>query len=212
MRKLLSYALKSSAKMTSQSVLSHSPMQAQSSADQWVLSSDIFYLLNTIKIYTETAMGKLTLEAVDKQNISVCLQQISQLLPDNEQKHTPIMLSVCGTTLETRNQDTRVRAIPKAAGIRFFLQQEIQSDAYFYKGDQVRFDEIPSDLFSDRMIKDSHSIGNLCPLAFIRLLEENNARIKHPIFMKADHFSEPLSLHEAQTLATFSRNYKLGQV
>lgn len=208
MRQLLNYALKS----TTKAALSHSSEQPQNSDEQWVLSSDIFYLLNTIKIYTETAMGKLTLEAVDKQSVSVCLQRIAQLLPDNEQQHTPIMLSVCGATLERRNKNTRVRAIPKAAGIRFFLNQEIQSDAYFYKGNQVKIDEDPSDLFSDRMIKDSHSIPNLCPLGFIRLLEENNARIKAPIFMKAEHFSEPLSLHETQALTTLSLSHSVSLI
>lgn len=51
MRQLLNYALKSTAKTAFQPAVTHSSVQVLNCGEQWKLSSDIFYLLNTVKAF-----------------------------------------------------------------------------------------------------------------------------------------------------------------
>lgn len=60
-----------------------------------------------------------------------CISEIESLMSEEERSNTPIMITVCGATCESLGQQNRVRAIPKAAGIRFFIDSHIDSDTDF---------------------------------------------------------------------------------
>lgn len=202
MRNLLSQTLKKPARKHRFGEGTRTVKRTAKSTQDWELNSDIFYLLNTVKIYTETTIGKITLEAVEKNCLLNSLEKINLLMNEDEKQAAPIVITVCGATWEDFQQQQRVRAIPKAAGIRFFLGADLDSDAYFYHTNAMPMDELPSDLFSDRHPISSKRMAKLCPLKFIELLEENNARFKKPPRLSAAHFTEPLSAHESQALCS----------
>lgn len=183
---------------------------SQKIESQWQLDSQIFYLLNTLKIYSETAFGKITLEDIDKEKLSSYLDKVALLSSSETLKTSPVILTVCGVTVETAKQKTRIRAIPKAAGIRFFMNGSLPSDAYFYKGDKVRLDCLPGDLFTDRLAKDAHSLQHLDLTTFIQLLEKNNAKLGMKIpYLRAENFVEPLTLHEQQAVESLTERLQL---
>lgn len=184
----------------------HSPIENKASTNQWILESDIIYLLNTLKIQTDTALGQITLENIDRKQLSSSIAHIESLLTEQPSDHpAPIVITVCGITREASEQGTRIRAIPKAAGLRYFPNAPINSDAYFYK-DNVALDNLPSNLFSDRQAHHAYSLDKLSLNAFITLLEQHNAQMPLSLYLRSENFDETFTAHEQKIIEALSQS------
>ncbi len=187
---------------------------------EWQMSSDIYYLLNTVKINYDSPLGKVTLENIDTASIDDCLQTLQNLASahyDEDGTRAPFVITVCGVTwdyltssISTEKQTIRqrIRAIPKAAGFRFFADSPKNSDAYFYQANQLKLDCTPSDYFSDRLVGEAKSVCQLTLSQFINQLHYNNRQFiqshGQALHLRKEHFDETMTQHEQNMLSRFS--------
>lgn len=180
------------------------------SKPEWTTSSDIFYLLDTVKISYDSPLGKITVENVCLENCAECLASLKHIAKNTDYSNCPFIITVCGVTWDVVERSRkitqrRVRAIPKAAGLRFFGDNRIDSDAYFYQANRLVLDNSPSDYFTDRQVGEAKAVAQLTPEQFIKNLQQNNQQfIKthgKPLYLHKANFEEPFSEHERNSLA-----------
>ncbi len=190
------------------------PSPSTSVQSSWLPCSDIFYLLNTIRLTCDLPLGKLTLEDISPASLSKTLLDV-RALNGTTLGDSPWVITVCGVTwdiLQSNERDSqkRIRAIPKAAGLRFFDDQRAVSDAYFYQAKHLAIDSVPSDYFTERLVGEAKTLAQLTPEQFVSCLKNNNEQFiqKHgrSLHLQKSHFEETISTHEQAAIAHFQRD------
>ncbi len=185
-------------------------VSAETAKTHWQKCADIYYLLDTVKISYNADFGNVTLENMHFEEITDCIHSLTTLQKGRVQ--SPLTITVCGVTwdvltLPEQDMQHRVRAIPKAAGLRYFADNCISSDAYFYQASQLALDAVPSDYFSDRKIGEAKAVSALTLKQFLHKLQQNNQQFLQqygkPLHLHKANFEEPMTEHEQGVLEHF---------
>lgn len=168
----------------------------------------VFYLLDTLKLSYQAALGQVSIEKLTQQGAMALIQQV-----ENEQtslsrnfdpagQHCCFYLQLCAVQWERTEKGVRVRAMPDAASLRFIHSKADNFEGHFlhHYPDQKRDDGITPYL---EPVKTGlqHCKTSLPDLAaFFSELSRNNQKAVS-VFGKqqllcADHFSAIFTEHE----------------
>ncbi|WP_087017436.1 hypothetical protein [Thaumasiovibrio subtropicus] len=193
--------------------------QQKNTQQQWQPMGHIYYLLDTLKLCYQSKAGLVTYERISPASLmALCEELLDGKLTQPQEMHqlsSLFTLSVCGVSWEELGHQTRVKAIPEAAAMRFSSMESRQTEARFQLANRRSDDAITSITELGALTNSLQIVHNLSVEQFIAMLEKANngvpATLSKAIPIKADNFAQALTQSDkkalAQTIKTIESRY-----
>lgn len=179
MRRVLTRILSSLPRPSGQAT-ANSP-SVSSKTSYWQDTGQIYYLLNTLKLSYEGEHGQVSFEGLSPQALASLLSDIEadcsvHLRPKVTAQHTASLnISVCAVSWQSREGETRIKAIDSAAVLRSTTPCFSKSQAVFKHAGYVSDNtSAPHTLPNQASL---YTYDNVTPTQFLEKLVEVNADI-----------------------------------